>query len=163
MKLALLVIDLQKAYYGPGTKELYDSASSAINAAIPLFRKKGFPIVWIQHVDEGDGSVPGAAGFDFVESLKPGASDYRVHKRYNDAFNKTELESILKKEGVDAVLISGFCAEYCVISSCVGARNRDLSAIFLKGGLASGRPEAVRLVEDAYDSVSLGALEKLLG
>lgn len=163
MKLALLIIDLQKAYYGPSTKELYDSAIGAINGAIPLFRKKGLPIVWIQHVDEGDGAVPGKEGFDFVDSLKPEASDNRVHKRYNDSFNKTELEGILRKEGADAVLISGFCAEYCVISTCVGARNRDLGAIFLKGGIASGKREAVALLEDGYDVVSLGALERLLG
>jgi nicotinamidase-related amidase len=163
MKPALLIIDLQKAYYGPKTKELYDSAASTINGAISLFRKKGLLIVWIQHIDEGDGAAAGKEGFDFVDSLRPETSDDRVHKRYNDAFNRTELEGILKGKGVDTVLISGFCAEYCVISTFVGARNRDLGAIFLKGGVASGRREAVALVEDSYDSVSLGAIERFLG
>jgi len=51
MKPALLVIDLQKEFFN--ISQIYsDSLNSAIeyiNEAIAIFRKKGFPIVAIQH------------------------------------------------------------------------------------------------------------------
>ena len=65
MKPALMVIDLQKAYYHGPARASMDAACEYVNAAVAAFRKKGLPIVWVQHIDEGDGSVPGAAGFEF--------------------------------------------------------------------------------------------------
>jgi nicotinamidase-related amidase len=44
-------------------------------------------------------------------------SDVHIHKTYGNAFNKTSLEDELRKLGVDTVIITGFCAEYCVLST----------------------------------------------
>jgi Amidases related to nicotinamidase len=162
MKPALLVIDLQKAFYGDRTRTIYDSACYFINSAIPLFRKKLYPVFWIQHIDETQGAIPGAPDFDFVDSLKPDPRDYRIHKRYNDSFNKTELLPAIQKENVDTVLISGFCAEYCIISTYIGALDHDLTPILLRNGIASGSEENKRFIEDTYTSMSLDALKKFL-
>jgi len=40
MKIALMIIDLQKAYYVDDSKKSMDNACEYINAVIPLFRKK---------------------------------------------------------------------------------------------------------------------------
>jgi nicotinamidase-related amidase len=162
MKPALLIIDLQKEFYGERTKKLYDSACYFINLTIPLFRNKQFPIIWIQHSDESEGIIPGSVDFEFVDCLKPEINDYRIQKKYNDSFNKTDLKEIIKKENIDTTIISGFCAEYCIISTYIGALNNDLVPILLRNGLASGNENNKKYIEDTYNSVSLDALKKFI-
>ena len=63
---------------------------------------------------------------------------------------------------MDTVIVTGFCAEYCVLSTYRGAQDLDLTPIILRGSLASGTPENVKFVESISDVVSYGALKKIL-
>jgi len=162
MNMALMVIDLQKAYYRGTPKDSMDAACVYVNAALGAFRKKGLPVVWVQHIDEEDGSVPGASGFDLLDALEPLDGEYRVEKRYGNAFTKTGCGEYLRGLGVDTVIMTGYCAEYCVLSTCRGAKDIDLTPILLRGSLASGVEEHIRLVERINDVVSYGALMKML-
>ena len=165
MKPALLVIDVQKAFFdiGPATTQSLDSAIEYINAVIPMFREKGLPVICVQHMDKGDGLVPGTDGFDLPDKLKILPSDLHIVKTYGNSFNKTPLEEELRKLGVDTVIITGFCAEFCVLSTCRGAEGVDLTPIILRGSLASGSQENIRFVESINDVISYGALKKVLG
>jgi len=165
MKPALFVIDVQKKFFqaNPQTAQSLNSAIEYINAAIALFRAKSLPIFCIQHIDEEDQLVPGAEGFDLPGGLQILPSDGHIHKNYSNAFNKTELQSQLKELNVDTVILSGYCAEYCVLSTYRGAQDRDLTPILLRNSLASGSPENIRFVESIRDIISYGALKKVLG
>ena len=68
----------------------------------------------------------------------------------------------LQKQGVDTVIITGYCAEYCIFSTCVGARDLDLTPIIMRGGIASGVEKNIRFVESVNDIASYGALAKML-
>ncbi len=162
MKMALLVIDLQKAYYAGADAASMDAAAQYINAVLPAFRAKGLPVAWIQHIDEGDGAVEGAPGFEFIDSLKPLPGELRVSKRYNNAFNKTPLASRLTEAGVDTVVIVGYCAEHCILSTFRGAKDLDLTPVLLRGAIASGSAENLAFVERISDVVPYGFLMKAL-
>jgi nicotinamidase-related amidase len=162
MKPALLVIDLQNAFCRGESASQMAVAAEYINAALPLFREKKLPVVWIQHMDEEDGVVPGSPGFDFIPALKPLEGEFRIYKRYGNSFNKTDLHGILQAQGVDTVIVSGYCAEYCVVSTLVGALDLEYSPILYRGGIASGNAENRLAVERAYDVVTYGALKKFL-
>jgi nicotinamidase-related amidase len=162
MKPALMIIDLQKAYYTDETKKSMNDASIVINAALPLFRKKNLPILWIQHIDTGDGSEPGKEGFEFIDQLKPGSHEYRIHKRYRNSFNKTNCLKIIKKENIDTVIITGYCAEFCIQGTTIGALDQDLVPILLKNGIASGKSKNVRFIESINKIISLKALKNML-
>ena len=101
MKPALLIIDVQKDFYqiSPATAQSLTQAIEYINAAITLFRRKGLPIVCIQHMNPNDNLVPGASGFDLPEDLDILPSDVRIHKCYGNAFNKTPLLEQLREQG----------------------------------------------------------------
>ncbi|MGA9397902.1 MAG: isochorismatase family protein [Anaerolineaceae bacterium] len=161
MKLALLVIDVQKAYFNPDSTKSLENAIEYINAAIELFRTKGLPVICIQHRDDENNHVPGVAGFDLPESLKILPSDLHIHKTYGNSFNKTPLLEELKKLGVDTVLITGFRAEGCVLSTYRGALDVDLTPILLRGSIA-GPSKAVRFVESISNIISYGVLENML-
>jgi nicotinamidase-related amidase len=162
MKPALLVIDLQRAYYKDVAARTMDRACLAINRAIRLFRERGLPLLWIQHLDEYDGALPGKEGFEFIEALEPAASETRIVKTYNNSFNQTGLAGILAGLGVDTVVVSGYCAEYCIIASYWGARNHDLDSLLLRGGVASDVEDNIRAIEQVTAGRSYEELEAAL-
>ncbi|HUW12821.1 MAG TPA: isochorismatase family cysteine hydrolase [Anaerolineae bacterium] len=165
MKLALLVIDVQKEFFkfgGTAAQSLRD-AIEYINVAIALCREKDVPVVCVQHLDQEQKIVPGEEGFDLPEELDILPSDLHIEKTYGNSFNKTPLEDRLRDLGVDTVIISGFCAEYCVLSTYRGAQDLDLTPIVLRGSLASSDLENIEFVESISDIISLGALKKVLG
>jgi nicotinamidase-related amidase len=164
MKPALLVIDIQKAFFESkrGAAESLTSAMEYINAAIALFRGMDLPVICVQHIDEEEKLVPGQEGFDLPEALAVIRSDLHIHKTYSNAFTKTTLERELRTRGVDTVIITGYCAEFCVLSTYRGAQDLDLTPIILRGSLASGKPENIAFVESISDVLSYGALEKVL-
>jgi nicotinamidase-related amidase len=164
MKPALLVIDVQKKFFkfSPTTAQSLNDAIEYINEAIKLFREKDLPVVCVQHMDEEGKLVPGEEGFDLPEELDILPSDLHIHKTYGNSFNKTSLGNELRNLGVDTVIITGFCAEDCVLSTVRGAQDLDLTPIILRGSLASGDLENIRFVESINDLISYGALKKVL-
>ena len=162
MKLALMVIDMQKEFYRGENVAQMDKAAEYINYVIPMFEKNNLPIIWVQDVDEGDGVVPGTDGFEFIDSLKPKPDAIRIHKTYGNSFNKTDVDKILKEHGVDTVVMTGFCAEFCVLSTYRGAKDLDYFPVLLKNGIASTEPANKEFVENISETITAGVLEKLL-
>jgi nicotinamidase-related amidase len=164
MKPALLVIDVQQKYFtiSPVAAQSLKDAIEYINEAIKMFREKGLPVISIQHMVEETQFVPGAEGFDLPEELNILPSDVHIYKTYGNSFNKTPLADELRALGVDTVIITGFCAEYCVLSTTRGAEDLDLTAIILRGAIASGDLENIRFVENTNEIISYDALKKVL-
>jgi len=164
VKPALLVIDVQKAYFKPGSAETLslNQAIEYINAAIYLFREKELPVICIQQVDEAEKIVPGEAGFEVPSELRVLPSDLHIQKTFGNAFTKTSLKDNLDKLDIDTLVITGFCAEYCVLTTYRGAREQAMTPIMLKGALVSGVPENIKFVESLTDIISYGALKTVL-
>lgn len=164
MKPALLVIDVQNRFFemNQACAESLESALEYINAAIELFREKNLPVAVIQHKSKDDEVVPGSPGFDVHKSVKTAPQDIRIVKTYSNSFTKTELAKKLSAMDVDTVIVTGFCAEYCVLSTYRGAQDLDFTAIMLKGALASDNAEHIRFVEEITEIISYGALKTLL-
>jgi nicotinamidase-related amidase len=165
MKPALLVVDIQKEFFkfGPTAAQSLNEAIEYINAAIALFREKDLPVICIQHMDQEEKLVPGEEGFGLPEELAILPSDSHIHKTYGNSFNKTSLEGELQGLGIDTVIITGFCAEHCVLSTYRGAEDLDLTPIILRGSLASNNLGNIKFVESISDIMSYGVLKKVLG
>jgi nicotinamidase-related amidase len=161
MKPALLVIDVQNEYYDRN-RDSMKSAIEYINETIDLFRKKNLPIVIIQHKNEDRGFVPGISGFDVPECVKLEPQDTRIVKTYSNSFTKTGLAEKLRELEVDTVIVTGYKAESCVLSTYRGALDFDFKPIILKGSIASDNLEHIRFVEEISETISFGALETLL-
>ncbi|UCD39776.1 MAG: isochorismatase family protein [Candidatus Bathyarchaeota archaeon] len=164
MKPALLIIDVQNEFFeiSQTCAKSLESAIEYINAAIDLFREKKLPVIIVQHKSKKQKIVPGKPGFDVHKSVKTSPQDIRIVKTYSNSFTKTGLAEKLREMGVDTIIVTGFCAEYCVLSTYRGAQDLDLAAIMLKGALASDNAEHIRFVEEITEIISYGALETLL-
>jgi len=163
MNLALMIIDMQKAYYAGPTIAQMDAAAEYINWLIPKFEEKGLPVIWVYNVDEEDGAVPGKDVFEFIDLLKPAEAHIKIHKRYGNSFNKTDLDAVLKSLGVDTIVLTGFCAEFCVLSTYRGAKDLDYFPVILKSGIASTKEESKQFVENISEAVTAGMLARMLG
>lgn len=161
MKPALLVIDLQKAWYNAQSREGMDGAAALLNHLVPLFVAKGYPVYYIQHQNPGAGVVPGSEGFEWIDAIQPGDAPVFI-KSYGNAFNKTGLYEAIQRDGVDTLVLGGYRAENCVLSTYRGAQDLDLVPMLLKGAVAGPMAERVAFVEAMSDVVSLGALKRLL-
>lgn len=106
--------------------------------------------------------MPGKSGFDVPESVKLEPQDIRIVKTYGNSFTKTGLAEKLRQLGVDTIIVTGFSAEYCVLSTYRGAQDFDFIPIMLKGSLASENAEHIRFVEEITETISYGALKTLL-
>lgn len=161
MNLGLLIIDMQQAFGDQEqTKTSVNQALEYINETSDLFRSNHLPVIVIQdnEVDEG----PGSPGFENVEGLVIHDSDVRLFKDYNNAFWKTNLDEQLKALNVDFLIISGFAAEYCVLFTLNGARERGYGASLLQHGIAGVDPEQVKQIQLLRPVISLEAIDYII-
>lgn len=114
---ALLVIDVQNKVVAGAHRR--DAVVANIAALVDQARGARVPVVWIQHADEQ--TIRGSEGWEIVPELVPEASEPLVHKGYGDAFEDTELESILADQRVGRLIVTGAQTDACIRSTLHGA------------------------------------------
>jgi nicotinamidase-related amidase len=161
MKPALLVIDVQKQYLPMMSKEDQDRALEMMNWSIWLFRKYGFPVIRVYHTSEEWGPKPGDAGFEFHDSLKIEPSDAKVIKTYSSAFNKTDLDKVIKEKGANTLFICGLSSVGCVLATFLDAKNYDYKAFLIKDALLSHKAEYTVQIETIFSAMDLETINYL--
>ena len=63
---------------------------------------------------------------------------------------------------IDTIIITGFCAEYCVLSTYRGAKDKDITPILLKNAIASSNKDNIKFVEEISDVITIRVLDKIL-
>lgn len=147
---ALLIIDMQVGSFQTPRFEA-EKVIENINCLSIFLRKKNIPIIFIQH----DGTkenflVYGTDEWNILPSLIQETNDYRIEKEANDCFYKTEIETLLKKLGVQKLYICGCATDFCVNATVHGALVRDYTITIIKDGhTTADRPHAtaVQLID----------------
>jgi nicotinamidase-related amidase len=159
-KVALLVIDMQNnCKETTSCKKSFEKAVEYINEISQYFRMKKYPVVIIQDVEAGG---PETEGFNCVDELEVSDNDYYVNKTYSNAFWETELDTILKSEGVDCLVISGFSVEQCVLFTYNGAIERGYKSFLLQNGVAGFDDDEVKRIQLLRSVICYEALEYFL-
>jgi len=99
--------------------------------------------------------VEGTEGAEIIDSLRVEPTDYIVRKRRFSAFYDTNMEEILKHEGIDKAYIVGVCTSICVMETARDLRDRDYKVYVLRQGVAD-------FDEQAHE-FALKRMEKILG
>lgn len=164
MKPALLVIDLQKAFYDWTTtwQSRVDMTMDYMNWAIYMFRSKGLPVIQVLNVAPELGIVPGAPGFEMHPKLKIETSDPTIHKYHGNSFKQTDLDKILKELGVDTVILTGVAADQCVLATYFGALDLDYRPFMLSNAIDGVDPAKTNFVLSITDHVTPGVLKTML-
>lgn len=162
-KTAIVVICMQNGCLKPG----YAMYSPRALAMVPrlrdfmeLCRSRGILVIHTVSSRRGDGSDIGRmidihpmlrgssiflAGTDEVEVYGELShpSDVVIEKHRYNAFFGTDLELVLRANGIDTLIISGTATEGCCEETACEAFARDYKVVFLSdGNAAEGLPDA---------------------
>jgi nicotinamidase-related amidase len=135
---ALLVIDVQNGVVA-GAHER-DTVVANVGSLVDKARQAQVPVVWVQHSD--DELERGSEKWRIVPELSPDEAEPLVEKHYGDAFEATNLETVLSGLGVGRLVVAGAQTDECVRSTLHGA--------FVRGYDAT-------LVSDAHTTEDLSA------
>lgn len=155
---ALVVMDVQNLWLPRMAQEDRDSALTAINEAIALFRQHGYPVVAVYHSDPEGGPERGTEPFEFPSSIALADDDPRVVKAHASAFQETELAELLRDKGCNAVFLCGLSATGCVLATYFGAMERDFIPVMVAGTLLSPDASHTRAVEEICRSMTIDEL-----
>lgn len=133
---ALLVIDMQAGLFSSPTKR-HDAEGvvERINILIGAVRTSRGRIIFIQHNGPaGDALEPGAPGWDLLPALDREASDMVIRKEACDAFYRTSLLAALRSLGVERLIVTGCCTDFCVDTTIRSAASKDFQIIVAADG-----------------------------
>jgi len=133
----LMVIDMQNGVFA-SPRINRETCTSRINQLIQAADK----VIFIQHAEEG--LEPGSEGFDLLPELIQPADSLYVTKTACDAFYRTNLEEVLRDNGIREFVICGCATDYCVDST-------------IKNGASRGY--AMTVAEDAHTTANRPAAQ----
>ena len=119
MKSCLILIDFQNDYFPGGRMELVGSTAAAAQAQVLLhtFRKAQRPVIHVQHLALQPGAtffLPETEGAKINQLVTPGSGEIVVVKNFPNSFRATPLLEILKKEGLEHLVICGAMSHMCI-------------------------------------------------
>jgi len=131
---ALLVVDVQNDVIGKAHER--DAVVANVRFLVEKARREQVPIVWVQHSHEH--LAHGSDGWRIVPDLRPEEDEPLVDKSYGDAFEATELESVLATLGVGRLVVVGAQTDQCIRSTLHGAFARGYDATLVSDAHTTG-------------------------
>jgi nicotinamidase-related amidase len=135
----LLVIDVQMIMFEPVPVYQANLVLKNIKSLIAYYRQHHLPIIFIQH--DGTEEQPfgiGKPGWTLHKDIFTVGDEILIHKNFPDAFQKTDLNTILKELEINDLVIVGMQTEYCIDTTCRSAFSLGYN---------------VTLVEDAHSTM----------
>ncbi|MFE6101003.1 cysteine hydrolase family protein [Streptomyces laurentii] len=155
MTTALIVGDIQRGI--TGSYPFAQRVVAPLAALLPRARVAGIRVVFVRFALRANGAdlPPGnemfrmfhAAG-DFFHEGSPGTEptlpvaveDIVVTKRRASAFAGTDLDLVLRANGVTSLAVAGVATSAMVAATCYDAADRDYQVTVLRDGCGDGDP-----------------------
>lgn len=147
---AFVVIDMQCGLLaGDPPPANVDILVERINAVAQAFRSMGDLVIFVQQCGPaGDAFAEENPGWPLLPDIEIASQDKVVSKTTCDSFYRTELNSLLKSNGIEEIVIAGWATDFCVDTTVRSAASLDYSVTVVRDGhTAADRPH--------LDSVSI--------
>lgn len=156
-RAALLVIDMQHFFLDLASPS-YTCGGAAIlpnlKKLIGRFRAARRPVIFTRHVHHPDGIDAGIMGWWWKGMCKEGSPESEIHselaplesekvvlKHRYSAFYNTDLELILRCQGIEDLVVTGIMTNMCCESTARDAYMRDYRVFFPADGTGSVNEE----------------------
>lgn len=192
---ALLVMDFQNDIVGRGgplapsdeeALQRIEGTMAASNLAAEAARRAGIPVIHVgvgrkpggppfnphaplaRFMMQGDTLVEGTEGFDFHPSVQPKPGEMVIIKRGVSALAGTELNTQLRGQGLDTLVLCGFATHMVIVGTAREAVDSGYLVVVLEDCCTSGGLERhtavlenLRMLGIVTDSTAfIAALEK---
>ena len=143
-KTGILLIDLQEYFRG-----IIDPILDNLNRIIQAARQAGVPLFFTQHGHESaeesgilgqwwsDLIIKGSDNASFLPELEVREDDTVIPKATYSAFYDTELETKLKEQGIEDVVVGGVMTNLCCETTAREAFVRNYRVFFLADGTST--------------------------
>lgn len=152
-KAALLVIDMQEFFLDPASPSFTCGGLAIlpnVRRLIDAFRLAGRPVIYSRHVHHPDHIDSGIMGWWWKGMCVEGTPESEVHheiaplpsekvviKHRYSAFYNTDLETVLRVQGIEQLVITGVMSNMCCESTARDAYFRDYRVFFLADATGS--------------------------
>ncbi|MNI58336.1 Maleamate amidohydrolase [compost metagenome] len=161
MKLGYLIIDMQEIHVREHVdKRTLDRACEYINYVSDMLRAKDQLVIHIQDIEGMQEATKEQYGI--IPEVHVADSDLKVTKEYSNAFWKTELEQLLREQGVELLIIAGFSAEHCVQFTYNGASERGFRPVLLQNGVLSAYSDVITAANRDRNLISYPVIQYLI-
>ena len=152
-RTALINVDMQTAFVEGTLLSAPDGPRliEPINKLAAACRAAGMMVVHTLHVVRDDGSNLGSMGkligaerTDLIKEstetaklhpgIEVGANDILLYKPRYGAFTGTDLDLILRSNGIDSIIVTGICTNVCCETTAREAGMRDYQVFFTSDG-----------------------------
>jgi nicotinamidase-related amidase len=142
MNPALLVVDIQNDYFPGGAMELVGSEEAAGHAAKVLreFRRRGWPIIHVQHVSVQPGArffLPDTPGVEIHASVAPREGETVFQKHYPNCFRETPLLDHLRNQDIRQLVVVGMMTHMCVDTTVRAAFDLGMNCTLIQDACAT--------------------------
>jgi nicotinamidase-related amidase len=144
MKKALIIVDMLNDFVLEGAPLQVRGAEKiipSIKKQIEIAKKENYPVIYVcDNHDANDKEfeiwpkhcVEGTDGAKVVKELAPESEDIIVPKTRYSGFYNTNLDEILKKHGIDTLIVTGLVTNICVLYTVADAVSRNYKVIVPK-------------------------------
>lgn len=154
-KSALIIIDMENGFINEESAQCIKMAKATVPVcakAAAFSREKGIPVFFVNRIYRTDGSdveytrfkswyeggkamseeCDGVIGYNNPRELSPQKGDYVIIKPRFSAFFMTELDLILRRLGVETVILAGTATPNCIRTTCYDAVSFDYNVVVLE-------------------------------
>lgn len=179
IRAALIVIDMQRGFLDTDSPLCIRGAAATVpacGAAIQAAREQNIPVFYLCRAYRADGSdventrypawaaggkpmTPGSTGPHSVEipaEMAPKPGDYTLFKPRFSAFFQTELDLMLRRLGVNTLLLTGTTTPNCIRTTCYDGISLDYNIVILTDCCSSNSEEIQQ--SNLRDMENIGAV-----
>ena len=88
-----------------------------------------------------EGLFEGTWGWEVIEELAPEEGDILVQKHHLGGFWDTNLDKILRGNGIETVVVTGTATSGCVFDTAVGAAANDYYTVYVRDCVTTMNPK----------------------
>lgn len=140
MKKALVVIDIQREYIAPGRKfQIHGIGPSLKNAYAMLrfARTQDWPIVHVQHMQDGEIFDRHADTTDFIDGFVPEGDETLAIKGNYSAFSSPAFVQFAAEHPDHELLVVGYGTTMCCLSTIVDGYHRGYQFALVEDACAA--------------------------
>lgn len=164
LNTALIAIDVQKGFDDSIWGERNNpSAEGNISRIISFWRNNNRPVIHIQHCSIVPNSPlrPNQPGVEFKPEAVPLPGEIIFQKSVNSAFIGTKLESHLRSERIENLVIIGLTTDHCVSTTTRMAGNLGFNVMLVSDATATfsrSGPDGIEYSAETIFSIHLASL-----